>query len=143
MPIKPTNENSHLVEQILNQAVDSINLLTQTATRLEERNKIIAEKQSDLESKIEKGIENYHQTSNRLTAIETKNIPDDISSIKDHLRAIDLHYKDLEKRLDKVENNHEKSESRIFFFLDAVWKIVLMCITGYILFKLGIQAPPS
>jgi len=143
MPIKPTNENSILAEQILNQVVDSINLVTQATTRLDERIKIISEKQHELEGKNEKMFDHYHNVSNRVTAVETKELPNAVNSLKSHVRELENTFKDLDKRLDKIEKHHQQSESRTFFFLDALWKIILMCITGYILFKLGVQAPPS
>lgn len=143
MPTKPTNDSNALAEQILNQVVDSINLVTQATTRLDERIKILAEKQSELESKNEKVVDNYHNVANRVTAFETKDLPNTIISLQNHFRDLEKTYKDFDSRLDKIEKQQEKSESRIFFFLDALWKIALMCITGYILFKLGIQAPPS
>lgn len=143
MPTKPTNDSNALAEQILNQVVDSINLVTQATTRLDERIKILAEKQSELESKNEKVVDNYHNVANRVTAFETKDLPNTIISLQNHFRDLEKTYKDFDSRLDKIEKQQEKSESRIFFFLDALLKIALMCITGYILFKLGIQAPPS
>ena len=143
MPIKPTNNAGVLAEQILNQIVDSLNLVTQAAARLDERIKILAEKQYDLEAKNDKVLDHYHNVSNRVTAVETKEFPITINSLENQVRELEKIHKDLDKRLDKIEKQQERSEGRVFFILDAIWKIVLMCITGYILFKLGIQAPPS
>ena len=89
MPTKPTNDSNALAEQILNQVVDSINLVTQATTRLDERIKILAEKQSELESKNEKVVDNYHNVANRVTAFETKDLPNTIISLQNHFRDLE------------------------------------------------------
>ena len=139
---KPLKENSGS-DQFFLKVTDSIQLMVDLTSRIDERVKILSENQNDLESKNEKIIESFHNLQNRLTIIETKEFPSIINSLENKNKDLEHKVKDLENKIEKILHKQGTSESRVSFVFDAIWKMVLMCITGYILFKLGIQAPPN
>jgi hypothetical protein len=133
---QPTpKDNSGLAEQFFNQVSESIQLVFDLTSRIDERVKMLIERQNEIDERVEKIIEMQQHAIHRLTIIETKELPAAINSIDDRVKKLEL----------KEEMNAIRStthNNRWLFIFDAVWKIVLMCVAGYILYKLGIQAPP-
>ena len=137
---------------------ESIQLIFDLTSRIDERVNMLIEKQKKIEEQIEKALEIQQTIINRLSILESKDlhhIQDDFHKLSEKVAVIvnENTYEDivdLRNRTQSVEvkleninmrvGHHDNRWGQIF---DAVWKVALMCIAGYILFKLGIQAPPN
>lgn len=154
-PLNLSNENTVLAEQFFSQVSESIQLVFDLTSRIDERVKMLIEKQNELDAKMTRFSESVQLISNRLTILESKDYPslkEDLSKIRENIAAISLTGEDVEDLEDKVHNLEVKLEmislklgthdNRWFLMFDTVWKMALMLVAGYILYKLGLQAPP-
>lgn len=145
-------------EQNFRQVSESIQTLFELTSRIDERVKMLIERQKELDAQIEKLLELQHHALTRLTAVEAK----DFNSVQENLHSLsekvavivsDDPQKELIELRSKVHSLEVKAENiqmrvghhdhRWTQIFDSVWKVTLMCIAGYILYKLGIQAPPN
>jgi chromosome segregation ATPase len=138
---KSTKEGVAITEQFFGQVSDSIQLVFDLTSRIDERVKILIERQKEIDDQIEKLLEMQHQTLHRLVALESKvaTIDDpqkELTELRNKIHALEMKAENFQMRI----GYHDSRWIQIF---DAVWKILLMIIAGYILYKLGLQAPPS
>ena len=153
-----SKEGTAIAEQFFGQVSESIQLVFDLTSRIDERVKMLIERQKEIDDQIEKLLDMQQNVIHRLTHLEAK----DIGSVKDDLHilsekiaviASDDPKEEIEELQVKVHNlevkmetinlrvgNHDTRWSKIF---DLVWKFVLMMIAGYILYKVGFQAPPT
>jgi predicted nuclease with TOPRIM domain len=132
--------------------------LSDLISRIDERVKILIESQKDFDEQLKEVLDTQQNLNNRLCSLELKDVAkfqDDLYSLSERIAILsneesrkdfsDLRNKAhaLEIRFENIQtklNNHDNRWNSIF---DAIWKFALMIITGFILYKLGIQAPPS
>lgn len=151
-----TMENTAIAEQFFAQVSESIQLVFDLTSRIDERVKMLIERQNELDAKIEKLFDAHQVLLNRLSIIEAKEYPqlkEDLMHVKQSIPRIQKNEDDLsdaESRVNALETKIEiltarlgNHDNRWLLAFDAIWKIGLMVIAGYILFKLGLQAPPS
>lgn len=155
-PSKPLNtENTALAEQFFGQVSDSIQLVFDLTSRIDERVKMLIEQQNDLEGRVEKLLEMHQSSNSRLVLLESKEYPslkEDLARIKENVLTIALISKEVEGLQSKIQTLEIKSEmiamkmgthdNRWLLAFDTIWKLGLMLVAGYILYKLGLQAPP-
>jgi len=156
-PTSKSVKDVAITEQFFGQVSESIQMLFELTSRIDERVKMLIERQKELDAQIEKLLELQHNTLTRLTTVESK----DFNGVRENLHALsekvaviisDNPQKDLIELRSKIQSLEVKAEniqmrighhdhrwSQIF---DSVWKVALMCIAGYILYKLGLQPPP-
>ena len=85
---------------------------------------------------VAKFQDDLHTLSERIAILSTEESRKDFSELRNKAHALEIRFENIQMKL----NNHDSRWNSIF---DAVWKVALMIITGFILYKLGIQAPPS
>lgn len=156
--LKPntTIENTAIAEQFFSQVSESIQLVFDLTSRIDERVKMLIERQNELDTKIEKLFNAQQNILNRLSIIEAKEYPqlkEDLINVKQSISRILKNENDLNNAEDRISTLETKMEiltirlgnydNRWMLVFDAIWKIALMVAAGYILFKLGLQAPPS
>lgn len=151
------NNENMLKDHIFSKMSESIQLVFDLTSRIDERLKMQAEKQSELEEKLARMTDIQQVLMQRLTTLEAKDVSQneiddlnervavlqsddpemkkDLDKIKDELQTLKLKLENLSLRAAQSDNNWLK-------IFDGAWKIILMCIAGYILYKLGIQPPP-
>jgi len=157
-PTSKTVKDAALTEQFFGQVSESIQMLFELTSRIDERVKMLIERQKELDAQIEKLLELQHSALTRLSAVESKDfnrVQENLHSLSEKVAVIvsDDPQKELIELRSKVQNLEVKAENiqmRIGYhdhrwtqIFDAVWKVALMCIAGYILYKLGLQAPPN
>jgi len=152
-----TKEGTAIAEQFFGQVSESIQLVFDLTSRIDERVKMLIERQKEIDDQIEKLLEMQQSVIHRLTHLEAK----DIGSVQEDLHILsekvaiiasddpeeeikDLKVKvhDLQIKVESINlrvGNHDNRWTRIF---DYLWRFGLMLIAGYILYKLGFQAPP-
>ena len=138
MPPKPLNrdnDNTALAEQFFSQVSESIQLVFDLTSRIDERVKMLIERQNELDERVEKLLETHQSSLSHLAVIESKEYHSTIADLE--VRA-----KNLELKVEMISMRIGNHDGRWLLVFDAVWKIGLMCVAGYILYKLGLQAPP-
>lgn len=122
-------------------------LVLDLTSRTDERVKMLIEKQNELEIRINRLLENnqisdthmreeINDLSEKIAIMENRDFAEEISEVQDNIHNIEIKIQNLNNRL----GIHDKSWDKIF---DAFWKICLIVIAGFILYKLGIQQPPG
>lgn len=153
----PTPKIAKDSAQLPTQNSESIQMVFDLTSRTDERVKMIIEHQKEIEEQIEKLIIRTDSISHRLSIIDAN----DFASIKNNLHSLrekvavitnDNSYKELIELRAKIQSIELKAENiqiRLGFhdhrwsqIFDLIWKMALMCIAGYILYKLGLQPPP-
>ena len=136
MPPKPLNrDNTALAEQFFSQVSESIQLVFDLTSRIDERVKMLVEHQNDLDERVDKLLETHQSSLSHLAVIESK----EYNSI---IANLEVRVKNLELKVEMISMRIGNHDSRWLLIFDSVWKICLMLVGGYILYKLGISPPP-
>lgn len=166
-PLKPAlnKDGGPLAEQFFTQVSESIQMIFDLTSRVDERVKMLFERQKEVDDHVDKLITIQQESIGRLGALEARDIAamaHEVKKISERIAIMESN--DPKKEVEKlhlisneIKNNfhafelkmealslkvvnHDNQWTQIF---DAVWKVTLMIIAGYILYKLGLQAPPS
>lgn len=132
-PAKTTLKDSALTEQFFGQVSESIQLVFDLTSRIDERVKMLIERQKEIDDQIEKLLIRQDSIFHRLATIEANN--KDLVELRSKVQNLEVKTENIQMRI----GHHDHRWSQIF---DSIWKLALMCIAGYILYKLGLQAPP-
>lgn len=158
-PGSRSSENETLAEQFYGQVTESIKLVFDLTSRIDERVKMLVERQNDTEERLEKIIETQQMILGRVAILEAKDLSSvgkevgDLNKRMTVLETMDpTTTKDIEALQQKVQVLELKTETlllrtqtqenrwmRVFEF---VFKIGVMMVAAYLLWKLGWQAPP-
>ncbi len=152
----PRNEGEILIEQY-NQVTNSIKSVFDLTSRIDERVKMLVERQNDADERYDKVLELLQQLVNRVTILESKDVSNvktdlneinkriaimessgakhDIEDIKQKIHTLDL-------RVEAINMRTVNQEGRWAKLFDLVFKLTIMLIGGYLLFRFGWQAPP-
>lgn len=154
-PSTTTKENTVLADQFFGQVSESIQLVFDLTSRIDERVKMLIVQQNELGERTEKLLDMHQAAASRLAIIESKEYPllkEDMTRIKENILAITTIAKeigDLQSRVHTLEMKSEMigmrlgtHDNRWLLIFDTIWKFGLMIVAGYILYKLGLQAPP-
>jgi HPt (histidine-containing phosphotransfer) domain-containing protein len=144
-----------------NNVNESIKSVFDLTSRIDERVKMLVERQGDLEQQLDKAIDNQQQILNRVTVLESRDVTSvvassktDIHDIKQRIAIMEnsgskqdiedikkkIHLLDL--RVESINMRTANQESRWAKLFDLVFKLTIMLIGGYLLFRFGWQAPP-
>jgi len=144
-----------------NSVNESIKSVFDLTSRIDERVKMLVERQGDLEQQLDKAIDNQQQILNRVTVLESKDATsvvasnkidihdikqkiaimenssskEDIEDIKQKIHLLDLRVESINMRT----SNQEGRWARLF---DLIFKLTIMLIGGYLLFRFGWQTLP-
>lgn len=113
-------------------AAKSIQNIFDAVARIDERVKIINERQKEIDATIKNFASELHSLKEKVAIIVHQIPQEEITQIRDKVHALDVQSENLKLRV----GNHDNQWGKIF---DAFWKITLMIIATYILYKLGIN----
>lgn len=140
---------------------ESIKSVFDLTSRIDERVKMLVERHEDLEQQLDKAIETQQKVLNRVTVLESRDVSslvvssnNDINEIKQRVAIMEnsnskndiedlkqkIHLLDL--RIESVNMMTANQESRWTKLFDLVFKLTIMLIGGYLLFRFGWQSPP-
>lgn len=125
---------------------NDFNLPEKIFGRLDERVKILVEQQKEIDIQIEKTLNLLHNALNRLVALEAKDfnvVRKDLYSLKKEIIEIRNKVQNFEIKSENIQMRIGYHDHRWTQIFDSLWKVALMCIAGYILYKLGLQSPPN
>lgn len=157
----PKNDGEILIEQY-NQVTESIKSVFDLTSRIDERVKMLVERQNDTDERHDKLLDIQQQIIHRVTTLEAKCIElKDVSTVKADLNEINKRVAIMESSVDKADIDDIKQkihtldlrveainmrtanqEGRWAKLFDLAFKLTIMLIGGYLLFKFGWQAPP-
>lgn len=140
------------MESITKELTQSIKGLFDLTARIDERMKMIGEKQHNLEEQVDELSEKLNHaisTINVLDATGTKSSVMDkenqrilMLSVDTKISAFATEMKDIEKRLGMIERSTTNSDNHKKMFLDFIYKTIWVIFVCYILYKLNLQTPP-
>lgn len=115
-------------------------------SRLDERVKNLNAMQTKIEEQISKIIKTQGSLHNKFTSLESdvELQSSQITALEEQdLEGLEESVKQLEMKIQSIEVRVGNNDSRWFLLFDSVWKVLLMLISSYILYKLGWQPPTS
>lgn len=149
-----------------------IKLVLEMTARIDERVKLIIEKQSEMTHRLNGFIDSHNALLNRVTIIETKNgngiheIKNKVDAIierivkvesegenvdrvevmigecRDIMDEIRRELVNVEKRVHKMEESSAGMWSKMKFVIDLVAKGIWVIIVCWLLYKFGLNSPP-
>jgi hypothetical protein len=148
MPPSNLDYKNEMNERFI-EITESMKLIFDLTSRTDERVKILIEKQNILDREILETIESNQSHTIKINFIE-ETVREKIREIKEKFQSLDCDteceiikgkIQDLEMKLNLMTTKLNTYDNRWMLVFDAIWKILLMCVAGYILYKLGFQAP--
>lgn len=143
MTIPKLKEANIMQDQFFGQVSESIQLVFDLTSRIDERVKMLIQKQTDLEGKFDRLLDSHQIQMSRLSILEHNSGQND--SKKDHentkIEELKTKMQNIEIKMEMAALKSGASDSRWLQIFDAFWKIVLMVTAGYILYKLGLPTP--
>jgi len=109
---------------------DSIESVINMVSRIDERIKILYEKDDEYKSNLDLVSEDIRSILQRVASIETTIHSDDIEAIRAKMHELDIRTSNLDLSL----SNHSDKWSKT---VDWIFKIVLTFISTYAAYKLG------
>lgn len=126
-------------ENFYKEVSDSLKLVFDTTSRIDERIKVLIEKNNESKDKIEKLYDQQVTLFNRITILENKNNTQVINDLKNEVNIIDGRVEHLSERLVYIEKEVHQSNSKWANIVDFVFKLATVVVGGIILWKLGVK----
>lgn len=130
-----TNQYYNMTPEFFSQVSESIKSVFDITSRIDERVKIIMEKQTDFDRKIVQMMDSINSINSRVTILEAK----DEKTIKESLEKVVYKTHELEKKLEIMQLKTEGSEGKWRQIMGFVAQVSVAIITAYIAYKLGIN----
>lgn len=147
-------KDTAITEQYFGHVAESIQMVVELTGRIDERVKMLVDKQNQIDEQINRLLEIQNKTINRLSILEAKDLDSvvedlqkihetlavinnddasgEIQTLKDQVNKIDFRIQQIESKTTKDDKFWEK-------IFDGFFKITIMLIGTYIIYKLGIQ----
>jgi len=132
-------------DAITTEITNSIKALYDLTARVDERVKIIGEKQVNFEHRLETLIENQQGVTTRVSILESKNgqeVKGDISANSRKISDIEKDMVKMTARVDTIASNQKTANNIWLTILDYVTRggwIIFIC---WLLYRFGLQTPP-
>lgn len=128
------------------QVHESIKGVFEMTARIDERVQLMMKKQDDLDNKINSQMILYNQLSARVSVLESDSsmeiLKSEVGRVQDCANEIKTKLHDVEMKLQNVEGNSGRQEDRWKVFFGFGVQIIWVVLAAYLLYKLGLQAPP-
>ena len=146
-------------DNILEKVHESIKIILDLSSKIDERSKIIANRQKNFDEHIKKIIDTNHDLKSRASVLESQS-KDDIVVIKNEIQLInqrlivlesqdikanqsllDRRLNNLEVRFENISLRTTSSENKWSVIVDFFIKLGWTILAGYILYKFGFPEP--
>lgn len=126
-----------LAERFCKEVSDIVQLILDLTSRIDDRAKNLSNYQREMDVQFEKLLIAQQNFNEKLKSLESKDcsVSKTDAEIRDKVHSLDLKMENFNLRM----GHHDNRWTQVF---DSFWKITLMIIAGYILYKLGLQSPP-
>ena len=140
-------DNEHHREwQHTDKVTESLTALFELTARIEERIKMISEKQSEYDAKIEKFVDSQAKFVERIVGLESKNG----DSLREDMGDLHHEYRDftdeiyekmhsIELNISNLQKTSTSQEGRWQYVFDVIVKIGVVIASAIIVYKLGFQ----
>jgi predicted nuclease with TOPRIM domain len=126
-------------EKFYKEVNDSLKLVFDITSRIDERMKVLIENNNESKDKIEKLFDQHVIMLNRLSVLENKNNNQLITDLKNEVNIIDGKVEHLSERLIHVEKEMSQTSSKWAGVVDFIFKVGVVVIGSIILWKLGLK----
>lgn len=127
--------NETLVEHFYSQVSESIKSVFDLTSRVDERVKMLMVRQDNLDEQMEKIAELVQPFTHRIAALESKDFEEELKLMRQRLQVLEI-------KIETINIKTLQQESRWAQIIDVIFKLAVMLVGGFLLFKLGWQAPP-
>jgi hypothetical protein len=128
---------------------EQLQSLFDLTSRIDEKLKLFMERQADIERRIDKVLDNQ-QRDIALVEKDLNDLSEQVAimaysdpEIKKDLDTLKTKMDLCEIKVESINLRTQHADSRWGRLLDLIFKLGVMLVAGYILYKLGLQAPPS
>jgi hypothetical protein len=118
---------------------ESLKLVFDITSRIDERMKILIENNNDSKERIEKLFDQQIMLLNRITVLENKNSTQMVTELKNELTILDNKVDHLSERCIYLEKEVNQQGNKWTVLFDFTFKIGVMLVGSIILWKIGIQ----
>lgn len=132
-------------ETLYREVTESIKAVFDLTARVDERVKMMTERQVNLENRIDNTSKLQSDLVTKVGILEVRNgseLKELILKAEDKLSNLNKLIQNLELRMQMVEKSAKSTESKWKTIFDFVYKTIWVIIVCWILFKLNLQTPP-
>jgi chromosome segregation ATPase len=135
-----SNENfsQDMSVKILAQTSENIQKLFDLSIRIDERVKLLQEKQENFDDRLETIQKTHSEMMQKLAVLESKSA----TTLKDDVDECYSTLRDLDKRLTAVESVSKGFESKWQELVKFVIQLVWIVLAAWALYKFGLNPPP-
>ena len=126
-------------ENFYKQVNDSLKMVFDITSRIDERMKVLVENHNESKDKIEKLCDQQITLLNRLTILENKNGIEAMHELRNEVNTLDQKIEGISERLLYVEKEMTHSSNKWTSILDFIFKVGVVVIGSIILWKLGLK----
>jgi len=126
-------------EKFYKEVNDSLKLVFDITSRIDERMKVLIENNNDSKEKIEKLYDQHIVMLNRIVIVENKNNGQLLNDLKAEVNIIESRVEHLSERLIHVEKELTQTTHKWTTVVDFIFKVGVVVIGSIILWKLGIK----
>lgn len=133
-----TNTETNQAIQLFTQVTESTKSIYELTARVDERVKLVSERQATLDNKIESMVASHNQIVSRVVTLETRDyveLQKEVDKLTDLIQA-------QESRLAILEDNKKGMDWKLGQVADFVIKLVWVVVACYVVYKLGLSTPP-
>lgn len=125
-------------DALYKEVISSIKAIFDMTTRLDERIKMLLEKQHDTDNKISNIFSSQADLNTKVSVLETSNGPANQKKTDDIFQKL----AQLETRLSNVEKSATNTEAKWKAIFDFVYKTIWVVVVCYLLYLLNLSTPP-
>jgi len=129
-----------MTENLQREVANSIKSLFDLTSRMDERVKMMVEKQSQLEDKIDNLSKTQADLTTQVTVLDGGQVG--LSKLSSSLEEIEDEIVEIDIRLRGAEKTNSSFEKKWSYFLGFIRDTVWVIVVCYLLYKLNLQAPP-
>lgn len=118
---------------------ESLKLVFDLTSRIDERMKILIESNNDYKEKIERLFIQHGETMMRINTLENKASSKELDLVKVDLEKVEEKMIHLTDRMSDVEKDIKSHSNKWTSMVDFIFKVGVIVIGGVILWKLGLK----
>jgi hypothetical protein len=118
--------------EFYSQVSESIKLVFDLTSRIDERVKVLVEQHQEANSKIERLMDRQENLLSRISVLESSDQRTDVDAVQKDIHGIQV-------RLSTLEIHNQGHQNRWDKTVDFIFKIAVALVSAFALWKLGIK----
>lgn len=135
---------SDVNDVLYKEVIGSIKSLFDLSVRVEERVKMMLEKQTQMDARIESLSKTQADAATKVSILETRNgeeLKEEIVKVEESIHEIEKELRNIELRLHSVEGASDDSKQKWASFYSFIREVAFVIIVCYLLYRLELQGP--